>query len=82
VAIDSNLIPKRSILFIKETVGLKMPDGSVHDGYWYASDTGGAIKGKRIDLYTGSGVGPRAQALNLAKLTAVKVGEFKGCPPA
>ncbi|THD78274.1 MAG: hypothetical protein E7812_11730 [Phenylobacterium sp.] len=82
VAIDTNLIPKRSILFIKETVGLKLPDGSVHDGYWYASDTGGAIKGQRIDLYTG-GVhsAAKAEALNLARLTAVKVGDFKGCPP-
>ncbi|HEX2815977.1 MAG TPA: hypothetical protein VHN39_06270, partial [Phenylobacterium sp.] len=34
VAVDKTLIPKRSVLFIKETVGLKMPDGSVHDGYW------------------------------------------------
>jgi len=84
VAIDKNLIPKRSVLFIKETVGLKMPDGSVHDGYWYASDTGGAIKGQRIDLYTGSGARSmtQARALNLASLTAIRVGEFKGCPPA
>ena len=83
VAVDKNLIPKRSILFIKETVGMKLPDGSVHDGYWYASDTGGAIKGQRIDLYTGSGPrsAAKAEALNLAKLTAIKVGEFKGCPP-
>jgi 3D (Asp-Asp-Asp) domain-containing protein len=80
VAVDPRLIPERSILFIKETVGLKMPDGSVHDGYWYASDKGGAIKGQRIDLYTGRGAGPRARELNLEKLTAVKVGEFKGCP--
>ena len=82
-AIDAALIPKHTILFIKETVGMKMPDGSVHDGYWYASDTGGAIKGKRIDLYTGTGARSmnRAQTLNLAKLTAIKVGEFKGCPP-
>ena len=83
VAVDKNLIPKRSVLFIKETVGMKMPDGSVHDGYWYASDVGGAIKGKRIDLFTGAGarsMGP-ARELNLASLTAVKVGEFKGCPP-
>ena len=83
VAVDKTLIPKRSILFIKETVGIRMADGSVHDGYWYASDTGGAIKGQRIDLYTGSG--PRsavkAEPLNLAKLTAIRVGEFKGCPP-
>ena len=28
VAIDSKLIPKRSVLFIKETVGLPMPDGT------------------------------------------------------
>ena len=83
VAIDSRLIPRRSILFIKETVGMKMPDGSRHDGYWYASDTGGAIKGQRIDLYTGSGArsAAKAQDLNLAKLTAIKVGDFKGCPP-
>ncbi|MFI4964137.1 MAG: 3D domain-containing protein [Caulobacterales bacterium] len=83
VAVDKNLIPKRSVLFIKETVGLKMPDGSVHDGYWYASDVGGAIKGRRIDLFTGSGARSMAaaSALNLASLTAVKVGDFKGCPP-
>jgi len=82
VAVDTSLIPKRSILFIKETVGMKMPDGSVHDGYWYASDTGGAIKGKRIDLYTGKGRGSTGEArdLNLSKLTAIRVGEFKGCP--
>ena len=83
VAVDKNLIPKRSVLFIKETVGLKMPDGSAHDGYWYASDAGGAIKGKRIDLFTGAGSGSMGalRALNLATLTAIKVGEFKGCPP-
>src|SRR4051812_22302704 len=31
-AIDARLIPKHTILFIKETVGLPMPDGTVHDG--------------------------------------------------
>jgi 3D (Asp-Asp-Asp) domain-containing protein len=83
VAVDKDLIPKGSILFIKETVGLKMPDGTRHDGYWYASDTGSAIKGRRIDLFTGfssASMNP-VKALNLASLTAVKVGEFKGCPP-
>lgn len=82
-AVDRRLIPKGSILFIRETVGLKMPDGSQHDGYWYASDTGGAIKGRQIDLFTGfnaASMNP-IKALNLATLSAVKVGEFKGCPP-
>ncbi len=83
VAVDKTLIPRRSVLFIKETVGLRMPDGSKHDGYWYASDVGGAIKGKRIDLFTGKGAGSMnpVKNLNLATLSAVKVGEFKGCPP-
>ena len=84
LAVDKSIIPRRTVVFIKETVGLKMPDGQPHDGYWYASDVGGAIKGKRIDLYTGHGAASMKpmQKLSLATLTAVKVGEFKGCPPS
>jgi 3D (Asp-Asp-Asp) domain-containing protein len=83
VAVDKTVIPRRTVLFIKETVGLKMPDGSEHDGYWYASDVGGAIKGERLDRYTGHGSASMKpiQKLNLQKLSAVKVGTFKGCPP-
>lgn len=84
VAIDSKVIPRRTKLFIKETVGLPMPNGAKHDGYWYATDVGGAIKGHKIDLYTGHGSSSMKPllALNLAKLSVAKVGEFKGCPPA
>jgi 3D (Asp-Asp-Asp) domain-containing protein len=83
VAVDGALIPRRSVLFIKETVGLKMPDGSSHDGYWYASDKGSAIKGERIDLFTGAGANSmrNLKDVNLASLSVVKAGDFKGCPP-
>jgi 3D (Asp-Asp-Asp) domain-containing protein len=82
VAVDPKVFPRRSVLFIKQTVGLKMPDGSVHDGYWYASDTGGAIKGQRIDLFTGVGAASMKAlaALNMTTISAVKVGVFEGCP--
>jgi 3D (Asp-Asp-Asp) domain-containing protein len=82
VAVDPKVFPRHSILFIKETVGLRMPDGSAHDGYWYASDVGGAIKGQRIDLFTGVGAASMKvlQALNLTTISAVKVGVFQGCP--
>ncbi len=82
VATDPKVFPRRSILLIKETVGLKMPDGSAHDGYWYASDVGGAIKGARIDLFTGVGATSMKalQALNMTTISAVKVGVFEGCP--
>jgi 3D (Asp-Asp-Asp) domain-containing protein len=84
IAVDKTVIPRRTVVFIKETVGLKMPDGSAHDGYWYASDIGGAIKGQRVDLYTGRNAASMKplQDLNLARLTAIKVGSFAGCPPA
>jgi len=84
VAVDPRVIPRRTKLFIRETVGLRLADGSIHDGYWYASDTGGAIKGQKIDLYTGNGRGSMNQArrLNMRTLTIADAGRFDGCPPA
>ena len=84
VAVDPRVIPRRTRLFIRETVGMRLADGSVHDGYWYASDTGGAIKGQRVDLYTGNGRGSMQQArrLNQRTLTITRAGTFDGCPPA
>lgn len=84
VATDPRVIPRRTKLFIRETVGMHLADGTIHDGYWYASDTGGAIKGQRVDLYTGNGRGSMRQArrLNQATLTIVRAGTFDGCPPA
>jgi 3D (Asp-Asp-Asp) domain-containing protein len=83
VAVDPSVVSRHSIIFIKETVGMRLPDGGVHDGYWYASDIGGAIKGDRIDLFTGRGAGSMRvlEGLNQRKLTVVKAGEFSGCPP-
>ena len=84
VATDPRYIPRRTRLFIRETVGMRMADGSIHDGYWYASDTGGAIKGQKIDLYTGHGRGSMSPAmpLNQRRLTIVNAGRFEGCPPS
>lgn len=83
-ATDPRLIPRRTILFIADTVGLPLPGGGVHDGFWYASDVGGAIKGERIDLYTGNGRGSMTPVypLNLRRLKVARVGTFRGCPPA
>lgn len=84
VAVDRRVVPRKSVLYIAETVGLPMPDGSRHDGYWYASDTGGAIRGNKIDLYTG---GNRASMrpvmrLSTATVSVTRVGTFEGCPRA
>ncbi len=83
LAVDKAVIPRRTVVFIKETVGLPMPNGDKHDGYWYASDIGGAIKGQRLDLFSGQGAASMKplMGLNLSTLSVTKVGEFKGCPP-
>lgn len=84
IATDPRYIPRRTRLFIPETVGMRMPDGALHDGYWYASDTGGAIKGQKIDLYTGHGRGSMQPAMrfNQRRLTLIDAGRFDGCPPS
>ena len=83
LAVDKDVIPRRTVVFIKETVGLPMPNGELHDGYWYASDVGGAIKGNKLDLFSGRGAASMKplMPLNLSTLSVTKVGEFKGCPP-
>lgn len=84
IATDPRYIPRRTRVFIPETVGMEMPDGTLHDGYWYASDTGGAIKGQKIDLYTGHGRGSMRPAMrfNQRRLTLIDAGRFDGCPPS
>lgn len=53
IAIDPSFVDQGSTVFIDETLGMKLPDGSLHDGIWYADDTGGAILKDRVDIYTG-----------------------------
>jgi 3D (Asp-Asp-Asp) domain-containing protein len=81
-AVDGRIVRRHTILFIKETVGMRMPDGQLHDGLWYATDVGSAIVRGRIDLYTGKGrrsILPYLP-LNLKTLTVTRVGTFSGCP--
>ena len=83
LAVDPHIVPKGTIVFIKETVGLPMPNGRLHDGLWYASDVGGAIKGLRLDLFTGWGPNSMRvlQALNQQRLSVTPISTFQGCPP-
>lgn len=83
-ASDPRVAPKRSIVFIPETVGMALPEGGTHDGYWYISDTGGGVKGSHIDLFTGHGRGSMKQLMkiNTKTVQVMKAGTFTGCPKA
>lgn len=55
IAVDPNRIPLGSVVLIKESIGMLLPDGTIHDGLWKAEDIGAAIKTDRIDLFVGDG---------------------------
>jgi 3D (Asp-Asp-Asp) domain-containing protein len=82
-AVDKRVIPLGTKLIIPETQGLALPDGTVHDGVWYAMDTGAAIKRDRVDLFVGSGKAPLTvlQGIRyLQKLTVKLAGQMPSCP--
>ena len=51
VAVDPRLIPLGEPLFIPEFEGMRLPDGSIHDGCVRADDTGGGIKERKMDFF-------------------------------
>ena len=58
IAVDPKLIPYGTVVYIPKAKGLKIQFSSgetiVHDGYFFANDTGGAIKKNHIDVYVGN----------------------------
>jgi len=55
IAVDADLIPIQSVIFAPALRGQRFTlDGRdfVHDGYLFAGDRGGAIRGKHIDMFT------------------------------
>ena len=57
IAVDPAVIPYGTVLYVAEADGIQitLPGGTmvVHDGYFFAGDTGGAIKKDHIDTFTG-----------------------------
>lgn len=57
IATDNKVHKINEILYIPAAKGIRLPDGTLHDGTFIVRDTGGAFKGtggKRVDLFTGT----------------------------
>lgn len=58
IAVDKTVLPYGTVVFVPMAQGveIRLPDGNSikHDGYFYAGDTGGAIKGSHIDVFCGA----------------------------
>ncbi|HEY8280768.1 MAG TPA: 3D domain-containing protein, partial [Bdellovibrionota bacterium] len=55
VAVDPTVVPIPSKVYIPAAKGAKLPDGTIHDGYFEAVDIGQAIQNQRIDIFTAMG---------------------------
>lgn len=57
IAVDKSVLPYGTVIFVPSAQGseVRLPSGNSikHDGYFYAGDTGGAIKGSHIDVFCG-----------------------------
>jgi 3D (Asp-Asp-Asp) domain-containing protein len=57
IAVDKTKIPYSTVIFIPKARGqtIVLPNGEkvLHDGYFFAGDTGTAIKENHIDIFTG-----------------------------
>ena len=53
MAVDSDVIPLGTRIFIPELVGLPLPDGTPHDGCFVAEDRGIKVVGRQVDVFTG-----------------------------
>lgn len=48
------VVPLNTRVWILELAGLKLPGGTVHDGWCAVNDTGGGIYGAHFDIFTGT----------------------------
>lgn len=57
IAVDPRRIPEGTVLYVPAARGTVVPlptgENWIHDGYFYAADTGGAIEGNHIDVFVG-----------------------------
>lgn len=54
IAADLSIYKLGQVIYIPTAVGLALPDGTRHDGYFVVRDSGGNIKGYgRFDFFTG-----------------------------
>ncbi|MEZ4437865.1 MAG: ATP-binding protein [Polyangiaceae bacterium] len=54
VAVDPSEIPLGTVIYMPDFHGLRGPDGQPHDGCFIAQDRGLKVRGKHIDIFTGS----------------------------
>jgi 3D (Asp-Asp-Asp) domain-containing protein len=85
IAVDPHFVQAGSKVYIPQLKGAKLPDGTIHDGMFVATDRG-RFHGKHIDVFTGTG--PRSARPFIrrgygsrSRVTVRVEGTVSGCRP-
>ena len=85
IAVDPKVIKLGSTVYVPKMKGAKLPDGTIHDGMFIASDRG-IFRGAHIDVFAGAG--PRGArpftrhgVHSRARVTVYITGMSSGCRP-
>lgn len=84
IAVDPRFVKLGSKVYIPQLKGARLPDGTVHDGMFMATDRG-HFRGAHVDIFAGGG--PRGARPFIRKgygsrshVTVYIAGHEKGCP--
>jgi 3D (Asp-Asp-Asp) domain-containing protein len=53
IATDPHFLALGTVIYVPGARGYRMPDGQLHDGYFFAGDAGGVIKSNHVDFFCG-----------------------------
>lgn len=72
IACDQSIFKFGQKFFIPEAKGVKLPDGTSHNGIFECGDVGGAIKGNHIDVFIGAIEGGNTGAMKVNPFSFIK----------
>ncbi|MDZ4678126.1 MAG: polysaccharide deacetylase family protein [Oligoflexia bacterium] len=81
IAVDTREIPLGSTVFIPAVKGMKLPDGSIHDGIFKAEDIGNGIQGWHIDFFAKEGLSSASLYEGMGIFSRTWVDIYKVSPP-
>lgn len=85
IAVDPRFVKLGTKVYIPQLKGARLPDGTIHDGMFIASDRG-HFRGAQIDVFVGTGSpGPRPFTRkgygSRSRVTVYSVSKSAGCRP-
>jgi 3D (Asp-Asp-Asp) domain-containing protein len=85
IAVDPRFVKPRTRIYIPQLKGTRLPDGTVHDGMFIASDRG-HFRGAHVDLFVGEGARGARPFIqkgygSRSHVTIYAAGKTTGCRP-